>query len=328
VPQPGSRPALLAVRAAEVLRPVEERRGLRFVPVHEPRGEALGEALPGLKAVIEPLPGGGRKEGDRQRTLFYASLGLLAAAMVYAAWLLWRDLQREVRVSEMRSQFVSSVSHELKTPLTAIRMLAETLQMGRGRDSEKQDEYLETIVHECERLGRLVDGVLLFSRIEQQRKVFRFRALDVGESVRAALRTMEHPLSQRGFRLALAVEPDLPPVEADDDSLQQSVLNLLGNAMKYSGESRDIEVSVARAGASVAIRVADHGIGIPAGEQGRIWEKFYRAETPENRHIPGAGLGLALVAQIAKAHGGTVEVLSELGKSSAFTVLLPVKRSV
>jgi signal transduction histidine kinase len=250
---------------------------------------------------------------------------MLAAATLFVAWLLGRDLRRELRVSELRSQFVSSVSHELKTPLTSIRMLAETLQMGRGRDAKTESEYLDTIVNECERLSRLVDGVLLFSKAERGKMVFHFRPLEAAETVHAAARAIEYALAQRGFRLKIEIEAGLPRLRGDHDALEQALLNLLGNAMKYSGDARDIEVAVRREDGRVAIDVTDHGAGIAAAEQTRIFEKFYRADTPENQHIPGTGLGLALVAQIVKAHGGEVRVRSAAGEGSTFSLLLPLE---
>ena len=243
---------------------------------------------------------------------------------MFAAYLLWRDLQREMRSSELRAQFVSSVSHELKTPLTAIRMFAETLQMGRCADPETQSEYLGTIVDECERLSRLVDGVLLFSKLEQGKKTYRFRPIQPADAVYAAARALEHPLSQQGFHLRMKVEDGLPQIRADRDALEQAILNLLSNAIKFSGDAREIELGLSRENGEVVVRVRDYGIGIAAEEQTRIFDKFYRAPTRENQLIPGTGLGLALVSQIVKAHGGRVAVDSAPGKGSTFSLRLPV----
>ena len=322
-PPCGRRTAVIAVRGEGVFRPLERQHGVRFADAREPEGEALG-GLFGLKLVV---PGSGldAHSRDLERWLFYSSLCLLAAATMFGAWLLWRDLRRDLRLAEMRSQFVSSVSHELKTPLTAIRMLAETLQMGRGRDPRTQAEYLETIVNECERLSRLVQGVLLFSKAEQGKKVYHFHPTEVDEAVRAAARAMEYPLSQKGFRLRMEIEPGLPPIQADRDALEQAILNLLGNAMKYSGDERDIDLALGRQHGDLVIRVTDRGLGIAPEEQPRIFEKFYRAPTPENQFISGTGLGLALVAHIVKAHGGRVQVESAPGKGSTFSIRLPVE---
>ncbi len=320
--------AVLVVSGARLLAPLVAR-GYRFVDAREAQGEPLGVALSGLKVMLPPQdPRLLERARGMQRSLLYFSLCLLAAATAFGAWLMWRDLRRTVRLAEMRGQFVSSVSHELKTPLTAIRMLAETLQLGRVKDTDTQSEYLDTIVNECERLSRLVDGVLQFSKAEQGKKVFHPRSMNIAESVIAAERALDYPLSQQGFQLEVTIEPGLPSVRADRDAVQQAILNLLSNAMKYSGESRRIGLDVRRDGAWVTIRVTDRGIGIAKEEQARIFEKFYRARTPENQRIAGTGLGLALVAQIVSAHGGSVEVESEPGKGSSFLIRLPVEENV
>jgi len=320
----GERGAVLVVRAAEVFRDIESRLRVRFETGAGAGGESAGEEFPGLRVTL--LPGSGAAGGGGfPGWVIYASLGMLAGATLFIAWLLGRDLRRELRVSELRSQFVSSVSHELKTPLTSIRMLAETLQMGRGLDAKTESEYLDTIVNECERLSRLVDGVLLFSKVERGKVVYHFRPLEAAETVHAAARALEYTMEQKGFRLMIQIEPGMPRLRGDRDALEQALLNLLGNAMKYSGDARDIELAVKREDGRAAISVTDHGAGISAAEQTRIFEKFYRAATPENQLIPGTGLGLALVAQIVKAHGGEVRVRSAPGEGSTFSLLLPLE---
>ncbi len=246
-------------------------------------------------------------------------------ATAFGATVLWRSLRREVELAETRSQFVASVSHELKTPLTAIRMFAETLEMGRFQDEAARKEYLETISNECDRLSRLVNDVLLFSKIEQGKAVYRFRRVALAEALGKAARALSYPLSQHGFELRMEIDEDLPPVNADPDALEQAVLNLLTNAMKYSGARKEIELRLARQDGHAAIQVTDYGVGVAAAEQARIFEKYYRAPTPENRGIPGTGLGLTLVAQIAKAHGGSVDVKSAPGEGSTFTIRLPLE---
>ena len=318
--------AVLALRGAEVFRRLAIPGASRLAGAAEPEGQLLGEPFPGLKLVFAAgAPAVPEWGGDLQRSLLYLALVLVLTATLFAAYLLWRDLQRDLRLSELRAQFVSSVSHELKTPLTSIRMFAETLQMGRCANPETQAEYLGTIVNECERLSRLVDGVLLFSKTEQGKRIYRFRPTQAADAVRAAVSALDYPLSQEGFRLRIKLEEGLPALAADRDALEQAVLNLLSNAMKFSGEARDIELALYRENGEVVIRVADHGVGIAPEEQSRIFDKFYRVSTPENQLIPGTGLGLALVAQIVKAHGGRVVVESAPGKGSAFYLRLPAQ---
>jgi signal transduction histidine kinase len=257
---------------------------------------------------------------------FYWTIVLLVVSVTASGgYFLWRDVQRELRVASLRSQFVSSVSHELKTPLTAIRMFAETLLMGRARDGEVATEYLETIVNESERLTRLLNNVLEFSKLERGTSRFHLVPHAIGEVVQRSVRAMSYPLAQQGFTLRVDIADGLPEVPLDPDALEQALLNLLTNAMKYSGAARTIELAVRRDDRHVTIDVVDHGVGIASEDHERVFEKFYRAATPENRHIPGTGLGLTLVQHIARAHGGSIRLSSTPGEGSCFSLLLPLE---
>jgi signal transduction histidine kinase len=328
-----SRPLVLAVRVEEVRKSVEadwllRQLGPSFQITFGGDGDPLGEALPGMRVSLgsEP-PDPVAAAPDGPRSFYGISLFLVVILTFLGAFFLWRDTRRESRIAELRSQFVSSVSHELKTPLTSIRMFAESLQMddeeGSG-DPKERAEYLDTIVCETERLTRLLNNVLDFSRIERGQKNYRMESADLSSVVGAAVRTMRFPLAEQGFDLQVDLSEDIPPVSVDRDAIEQAVLNLLSNAMKYSGNSREIGLRLFRQNGSVLIQVSDHGVGIPAGEQLRIFEKFYRVSSKENRAISGTGLGLALVAHIVRAHEGRVEVESEPGQGSTFTIRLPL----
>jgi len=266
--------------------------------------------------------------GGTQRRLLIGAVAVVVGVTLFGAYLLWLDVRREVRTTELRSQFVASVSHELKTPLTAIRMFAETLAMGRPEDPARRTEYLDTIVNESERLSRLLDNVLDFSKIEHGTKQYRLRPVDLAEVVQAAARTVRYPLGQQGFELEVQVDHDLPPARADADALEQALLNLLGNAMKFSGQSRTLRLSLTQRNGRARIEVTDFGVGIPQGEQRRVFDKFYRADSAEADRIPGAGLGLALVKHIAQAHGGAVELQSVPGEGSTFVLDLPLEEAL
>ncbi len=334
-PPVGRSPALLvAVRARDVLAPLAMAKagqdqglgGVQILTAGGPGGEPLGPNFPGMKTAFS-AGAGERLAGQRslQRSFYLVTLVLVLSVTLFAAYLLWRDVRREVGLAEMRSQFVSSVTHELKTPLTAIRMFAETLGMGRGTDAQTQSEYLETIVSETERLTRLLNNVLDFSKIEQGTKIYRLEPVCLMEVVHAAARAMQYPLAQQGFHLRVEMEDGIPAVRADADAIEQAILNLLANAMKYSGDAREIELKLRRKERQAIIQVSDRGVGIPPGEQSRIFEKFYRVPSAENQRVPGTGLGLTLVEHIATAHGGHVEVESEPGKGSTFSVHLPLE---
>lgn len=290
-------------------------------------GELLGASLPGLEVVF-PSGGDGARgsEWGLQRSFYMITLLLVLSVTLFGAYLLWRDVRRELRLVDLRSQFVSSVSHELKTPLTGIRMFAETLRMKESPDSKMQAEYLDTIVGESERLTRLLNNVLDLSKIEQQQKIYRPEPVSLTAVAQRAAEAMHYPLAQDGFTLHMETENDLPPVSVDPDALEQAILNLLTNAMKYSGESRTIDLRLRAEDGDAVIEVTDRGVGIAVKEQGRVTEKFYRVPTPENQRIPGTGLGLTLVEHMVKAHGGDLRVRSAVGEGSTFAIRLPLER--
>jgi signal transduction histidine kinase len=336
LPLSGSRQILAAVNFSDTVASLESDeellktfpKGFRLVTDADAEGEFLGENFRGLKIAFDGTTEEWLSNQWRFQPLFYVLIVILVLGMtLFGAYLLFRDVRREVRVAEMRSQFVSSVSHELKTPLTAIRMFAETLRLGRLKDGQTQAEYLDTIVNESQRLTRLLNNVLDFSKIEKGKKIYRPQPASLSEVIKAAARAMEYPLSQHGFKLNVEVEEGLPPARVDRDALEQAVLNLLHNAMKYSGDSREIDLRLRRSGNLAMIRVIDRGIGIAPQEQKKIFEKFYRVSSQENERLPGTGLGLSLVHHIVKAHGGRVEVESAPGKGSAFSIFLPLEKT-
>jgi signal transduction histidine kinase len=321
-------PGVIVVRAGAVTAagPEPTAEGAALSGAHlvsgSDEGEWLGARFPGMKVSVPPVESS-RAQLYLQRAFYVSVLTIVLSMTMFGGYLLWRDVDREMRIAALRSQFVSSVSHELKTPLTAIRMFAETLQLDRV-DARTRVEYLDTIVNETERLTRLLNNVLDFSKIEEGRKAYRREATSLAAVVRIAARAMAYPLEQHGFDLRVDVDDSLPPVDVDADALEQAILNLLTNAMKYSGNGRAIELRLEREASHAVISVRDEGIGIPLADQARIFEKFYRISTPENQRIPGTGLGLTLVEHIVKAHDGSIRVDSAPGRGSVFSILLPL----
>jgi signal transduction histidine kinase len=319
-------PGLLPVLRREGSEPVWETHGDWLIGLAKApeSGKELLVAVVSLAIEVPALPA---TPFPAPRTgIYMASLGLVCILAISGACLLWRDMQRDLAVSSLRSQFVSSVSHELKTPLTSIRMFAETLRMRPDGDPVMRTEYLDTIVSESERLSRLVDNVLDLSRIEQGRKLYHFQPTSVAAVIDSVVRAAGYPLRQAGFELCVTGDESLPAVAADADAVQQAVLNLLTNAMKYSAGRKQIDLAVRRDGDAVVIAVRDYGIGIPAEHRQRIFERFYRVPSLENQGVPGAGLGLTVVAHIAQAHGGEVIVESQPGAGSSFSLRLPLNR--
>ncbi|HET9554688.1 MAG TPA: ATP-binding protein [Anaeromyxobacteraceae bacterium] len=236
-------------------------------------------------------------------------------------------VQREARVNRLQTDFVNKVSHDLRTPLTSIRMFVETLQLGRLTDPARQAEALEIIAEETARLSGLINRLLDWARMESGKRSYDFAVQPVEPIIDAALGAFEPQRLHQPAEVVRAIQPGLPPVRADREALVEALLNLLNNAHKYTGSEKRITVGAARSGPTVLVTVADNGPGIPAPDQKRIFEKFYRARDPLERSIEGSGLGLAMVKHIVSAHGGKISVSSEVGHGATFTIALPVSEA-
>ena len=258
--------------------------------------------------------------------VFNASLaGLLALFLVGGVALALRAADRAVKLSKMKSDFVSNVSHELRTPVASIRVFGELLRLGRVEDPGKVREYGEHIEGESRRLTRLIDNILDFSRIESGRKEYRFAEGQVRDLVEAVIRTFEMRSAAPEVKIRFVAPDDpLPLLRMDADAIAQAFQNLLDNAVKYSGESKEIIVTLAAETDHVAIVVRDHGIGIARDEQRKIFERFHRVGTGLVHDVKGSGLGLSIVHHIVAAHGGSITVDSAPGEGSTFTMQLPI----
>ena len=252
---------------------------------------------------------------------------LLDVLLAVGIALLYRNVRREMDLARIKSDFVSNVSHELRTPLALIRMYAETLEMGRLKDNQKKAEYLTTILRESERLTRLVNNILDFSKMQAGKKQYTFAPVQVNELVRRVLATYSVQLQAREFVPIVELDPELPPVHADAEAVSEALINIIDNAVKYSDAAHDLAVRTGRSGTRVFVSVEDHGIGISPSDQGKIFDMFYRVSTGHVHERRGTGIGLALVKHIMDAHGGTVGVTSTLGKGSTFRLEFPLTQS-
>lgn len=274
-----------------------------------------------------------RDPAGLERSLQLQRWGVAGAAVIFFAVtaaglaLLFRAARREMELARLKTDFVAHVSHELKTPLSLVRMFAETLALGRARDAAQQQEFLDVIVRESERLSALIDNLLDFARIEQGRRAYRCEPVDLGALLHEVADAERPRLERQGAAFTADLAP-LPPVRGDRAALASAVSNLIENAIKYSLDEKSIALTACVRDGQVEIAVRDRGIGVPASERARIFEPFYRAADERVQARTGSGLGLALVRHCAAAHGGSVRVEPNGTQGTVFTLALPVAADV
>jgi signal transduction histidine kinase len=248
---------------------------------------------------------------------------MLAGIMGLGVFFVARALARELRVAEMKSSFVSSVSHDLKTPLALIQLFAETLELGRLKNTDRAQEYYRIINSEARKLTRLINNLLDFSKIEAGLRSYKKQPVNLTELTRGVLESLESQFQHNQFTIDAHLDGDVP-VLIDREAAVQAIENLISNAMKYSPEHREIAVAVDREGGYGVVRVADRGIGVPPRLQSKIFRKFYRVQTDAGSGPQGTGLGLAIVDHVMRGHAGFVRVDSEPGRGSTFTLHFPL----
>ncbi|HSM36122.1 MAG TPA: HAMP domain-containing sensor histidine kinase [Longimicrobiales bacterium] len=274
---------------------------------------------------IAPLASssGGGFLTSRRAVYFYAFV-LLAGILLFGLTLSIRTVSRELQLVRMKSDFVSTVSHEFKSPLTAIRQLAEALRSGRVPSEERRREYHEVLAQQSERLSRLVDNVLDFARLEAGRAELAPRLVDPAVLVEDAVSEAGARVAHEGFTIRTELTRPLPHVRIDPAAMRQALDNLIDNGVKYSGDAREVEVRGFQEDGELVLAVRDHGVGMKPEETARVFERFYRGGDELTRAVKGTGLGLALVKRIVDAHGGRVLVASAPGEGSTFSIRLPV----
>jgi signal transduction histidine kinase len=267
-----------------------------------------------------PLAG----EMAARRRLLLAGLVAILAFLAGSTYFLWRVVRRELAVARQQTEFVATVSHEFRTPLTSLRHVAELLQESDDLPAARRRAFYEALGRNTERLHRLVESLLDFSRMEGGKKPYDLQPLDAGELAGRVVADFQQEAGPRGVTVALVVDRRGPTsVRADAAALTHALWNLLDNAVKYSPNASAVHVSVAPHAAGVAISVCDEGLGIPGPEQKDIFNRFVRGEQAAQLGIKGTGLGLAIVSHIVSAHGGQVELASEKGAGSTFRIVLP-----
>jgi len=299
---------------------------------------ALGELSPGTAATGRSASATGLpwpvvvanrdanaelEEFAGRRRLLLGALGLLAVVVGAGTYSVARAYARELAVMRLQSDFVSAVSHEFRTPLTSLRQLSETLNEGRPLTDERRATYYQALDRATNRLEKLVEGLLDFGRMESGAMIYRKQDVDVATLVTSVVDEYQREAADRGYQVTLKAVSDLPSIHADQETLGRAIWNLLDNAEKYSPEYPTIRVDVEREGAGVAIRVQDHGLGIPEAEQREILRKFVRGTAADSTGIKGTGIGLAMVKHIVDAHGGSLRLQSAPGEGSTFSIVLP-----
>ncbi len=267
--------------------------------------------------------GAAERQFRLRRTIYVLSLAAVIAALFFGGFLAIRSTAKELRLAKLKSDFTATVSHEFRTPLMSIRYMAELLQRGRVRDDARKQQYYETITGESERLSRLVENLLDFSKIEAGVKEYRMEETDIAALAADVAGRFRQQAAFKDFTLETEIADDLPLIRADKDALGRAVLNLLDNAVKYSGGIPRVTLRVWSAEDAVNFQVEDHGIGIAKVEQKKIFEKFYRSASALQSSVKGSGIGLPLVEHVVRAHGGTVLLESEPGKGTRVTIRLP-----
>lgn len=263
----------------------------------------------------------------RRYFIFNLSLTIIGALSLLVTLVLGlRTATREMKLLQMKTDFVANVSHELRTPLASIRVFGEMLKLGRVKDQEKMREYGGYIETQGRRLTQVINNILDFSRIESGKKEYRFEPADARELIADAIEATKGRANQSGHVVRVS-QPDkaVSAVSVDFESMSLALTNLLDNAMKYSGDTKEIELRLEQKDGFVRIAVTDHGIGIPREEQKKIFEKFYRVSTGLIHDVKGSGLGLSIVQHIVEAHDGKITVESDAGQGSTFTIHLPAQ---
>ncbi|NLI76711.1 MAG: PAS domain-containing protein [Candidatus Riflebacteria bacterium] len=294
------------------------------LPLEEPRASLIAKIFESPQGLIEEL------HFEPTRTTYKVVVSRLVDlyGVCFGYLVLERDISLEKEIDRMKSEFVSNVSHELRTPLTSIRAYTEMLLDGEAETDEQRREYLEIVSSEAERLTRLVNDVLDLSRIESGRQLVRMAVIDPVRVARHSCQVMERWAEKRTHHLVF--ENLLPEtrVVADKDLFEQALLNLLSNAIKYTPPGGRISLTCRREKDEARFEVADTGIGLSEEDRQRVFQKFFRVENDLVKAAGGTGLGLVLVQEIARLHGGRVTVDSTVGKGSTFTLCLPLKEGL
>jgi len=257
----------------------------------------------------------------RRSWIYGIALTMLLGGMVLGILLILRDISREAHLAQLRADFISNVTHELKTPLTSIQLFTESIALKRIKTAAQKKEYLQIILKETESLKRMINNILDSSREGRGKREYHFKEVNISAQVNTAIEDLEYWLTEKKFTLHKEIDEHIV-AKADPVALKQAIINLLNNAIKFSVDRKEIVVSLKRAQENILIQVEDKGIGIPDDQKDLIFQAFYRVGQKNSEDISGTGLGLSVVKEIVEAHQGTVSVESRVNEGSTFTIIL------
>jgi len=276
---------------------------------------------------IEIYQSGGEALGalDIKRNFYFWTIITLVIVLISGAVLISRTIAYEMAVLKLKSDFVSSVSHEFKSPLTSIKALAERLRDGKVKDFERMKQYFSVITQDVDRLTHLVRNILDFSKIEEGKKEYEFEKTDLAHLMTQQIEDFQRDEIAKGIEIQTQISEDIPHLYVDKDAFSRALNNLLDNALKFSSKRKEISIHVRKDRTNVIIEVKDRGIGIPPNELDRIFDKFYQGRNTLRQSVQGTGLGLTLVKHTVEAHGGSMTVKSRMGEGSTFSIILPIQ---
>lgn len=298
-------------------RVIQEENGYLIFPFPEnlSQGELLlSENQPGFVATLMNAGSG------IYLVIFILIVLLMVLGFVFTIY----TLNEELRLNKLKSDFISNVSHELKSPLTSIRMMTEMLHHNRVLTEERKWDYYAIMLEESERLSHLIDNILDFSRMDDDRKKYDFIDLNLDELLLKFLDSMRERIPEPGFDIRYNCSDRIPPIQADRDAMVQVFYNLVDNAIKFSGKSRQVDISLSSRDGELLFCVKDYGIGISSEDQEKIFDRFYRCDEPQRLGIKGSGIGLTIVKKIIEAHKGHLTLESRPGEGSTFMVSIPL----
>ncbi len=258
------------------------------------------------------------------KSFYFWTILTLLIVLIFGLILIVKTVSHEMEILKIKSDFVSSVSHEFKTPLTSIQALTERLREGKVKNPEKMQQYFSVISQDTDKLIRLVGNILNFSKIEEGKIAYEFVETEISQWLPQIVDNFKKENMQREIKINTKIPAKIPSIKIDKNALSQAIYNLLDNAIKFSAEKKGVAVIVKREKEYLVIKVKDDGIGIPRSEWDKIFEKFYQGKNAIKYSPRGTGLGLTLVRNTAEAHGGKISVESNEGQGSTFSLILPI----